>query len=307
MRLPSNARVRPIPQMQNTLQDSTAGRRSTLLTAAIILCALPAAAQLPATPPTAMAPIAATPTSAPVSNRPRHAEVSFTDGLLTVRANDSSLHQILSTIAHQTGMKITGGVADERVFGIYGPAPAGTILATLLDGTGVNMLIQESDARQPVALILTPRGGGATPPSITPQDAQIGLDDSVSAAPAIQPQTVPPQQSVQQPLPQQLVAPNGVPVTAQPANNVLGDPNNVTPTASQIPTTNSVPIDTLPRPSTTTQSAQGIVDTPNQAPAGGVPATPDQIYQQLLQLQRAKAAAAGSTTTPAPPSGNTPQ
>jgi hypothetical protein len=245
------------------------------------------------------APLTATPNGTTAPNRPHHAEVTFADGLLTVRANDSSLHQILSTISRQTGMKITGGVAEERVFGSYGPAPAGTILATLLDGTGVNMLIQEGDAKQPVALVLTPRGGGPTPPSITPTDEQIGMDEAVPPPAQTQPAQSP--QAVQQPPQPQLVAPNGVPVQAQPANNVLGNPNNVTPTASQIPTTNSVPINSLPTPSTTTQTVQGIVDTPNQAPARGTVSTPDQIYQQLLQLQQAKAAAAAAGSSDTPP------
>jgi hypothetical protein len=253
-----------------------------------------------------MAPISATPNGSTAPNRPHHAEVTFSDGLLSVRANDSSLHQILSSISRQTGMKITGGVTEERVFGSYGPAPAGTILATLLDGTGVNMLIQEGDARQPVSLVLTPRGGGPTPPAITPQDAQIGMDEPPALPQAQPPQPMPQSQPVQQ-TQQQLVAPNGVPVQTQPANNVLGSPSNVTPTASQIPTTNSVGIDTLPRPSTTTQSQQGIVDTPNQAPAPGAASTPDQIYQQLLQLQKAKAAAASGSSTAPPPAAAPPQ
>jgi hypothetical protein len=88
----------------------------------------------------------------------------------------------------------------------------------------------------------------------------------------------------------------------QPINNVLGNPNNQTPTASQIPTTNSVPLDALPTPSTTVQTQQGIVDTPNPPPAGSTAPTADSIYQQLLQMQKAKAAAAGSQSQPpAPP------
>ena len=79
-------------------------------------------------------------------------------------------------------------------------------------------------------------------------------------------------------------------------NNVLGNPNNVTPTASQIPTTNSVPIDAVPTPTTTVQPAQGIVDTPNPPPAGT--STPESIFQQLQKMQKARAAAGASSTPP---------
>jgi hypothetical protein len=314
MRLPSISAERPIPQMQNT-PSARAPRYLLSLAAALAVCSLSAEAQLPATSPTTLTgPLSATSNGATAPNKPHRADVTFNGGLLTVRANNSSLHQILSSISRQTGMKITGGVAEDRVFGSYGPAPAGTILATLLDGTGVNMLIQEGDAQQPIALVLTPRGGGPTPPSISAQDEQIGMDDNVPPPAPMQqpgqpqqsgqPQQQSGQQQYRQQQPQdQLVAPNGVPVQAQPANNVLGNPNAVTPTASQIPTTNSVPIDSLPQPSTTTQTQQGIVDTPNQAPpTSSAPSTPDQIYQQLLQLQQARAvAAANGSGTPPPP------
>jgi hypothetical protein len=87
----------------------------------------------------------------------------------------------------------------------------------------------------------------------------------------------------------------------QPLNNPLGNPNNVTPTASQIPTTNSVPTDSLPTPSTAQQPAQGIVDTPNQSPSGSTPLTADQVYQKLLEMQKSKAAQSTGTTTTPPP------
>lgn len=64
-------------------------------------------------------------------------------------------------------MKITGGVADERVFGEYGPAPPDQILSALLDGTGSNMILVHRDGDAIAELILTPRQGGPTPPSPT--------------------------------------------------------------------------------------------------------------------------------------------
>jgi hypothetical protein len=238
----------------------------------------------PATPPPAAntlpAPMAATPLSdAPPSSRPRRATVSYLNGQLNVRADDSSLNQILRAISRQTGLKITGGVADQRVFGDYGPATTSSVLATLLDGTGTNILLLEGDASTPPELILTARGGGPTPPS---PSATIYDDAPEPPPPPVQ------QQTVQQPQPPQPQSgPRSMP---QPLNNINGSPLNTSPTASTLPTTNSVPTDTLPTPSTT-PSTSGIVDAPNPPASGGttsstpVALTPDQVYQQLIKMQ----------------------
>ena len=86
-------------------------------------------------------------TAAPPLPQPHRADVSYRNGLLTVAAANSSLNQILREISRQTGMKITGGVADERVFGTYGPAAPGKVLNSLLDGTGSNMLLHAERLR----------------------------------------------------------------------------------------------------------------------------------------------------------------
>jgi hypothetical protein len=258
----------------------------------------------------------------PKPTKPHRASVNFSDGQLTIAANDSSLHQILRSISTQTGMKISGGVEEQRVFGTYGPSDPASILATLLDGTGVNMLLTDGPDHIPSSLVLTQRTGGPPTAPITPDDEKIGADE-LAVVPAPAPEPVPPPAPVVAATPapqshpaqpqsvQQVVTPpvTSTPVSVpQPANNVLGSPDNVTPTASQIPTTNSVPIDALPTPSTTVQTQQGIVDTPNPPPAGSAP-TPDSIYQQLLQLQKAKAAANTNGNPPAtpPPAATPPQ
>jgi hypothetical protein len=262
--------------------------------------ATPAAAPtstLPATPPTSLptnnaqpAAIAGTPTTPAQPNRPRRAQVTFANGLLDVRANDSSLNQILRYISRETGLKITGGVQDERVFGNYGPASTSTILATLLDGTGTNILLLEGNATTPPELILTPRGGGPTPPNPNAP----GFDDGEPPVQAQAPQDYAPasntttytnttrpsgQTSGPQPIP-------------QPLNNVNGSPSNTSPTASTLPTTNSVPLDSVPAPSTT-PSTSGIVDAPNPPPPGSTTSTapagtltPEQVAAQLLKLEQ---------------------
>ena len=125
---------------------------------------------LPPTSPTALPPPAASiapPPAEPSQPPPRHAQVVFAHGQLEVTADNSSLNQILRDIGSQTGMKITGGVADERVFGKYGPAAPAQVLASLIDGTGSNMLLRDTASNVPAELILTPQGGGPTPPNPT--------------------------------------------------------------------------------------------------------------------------------------------
>jgi hypothetical protein len=91
--------------------------------------------------------------------------VTYTGGALFVSASNSSLNQILREISSQTGIRIAGGVADERVFGQYGPDAPAQILSALLDGTGSNMLLVHGDGDTPAELILTPRQGGPSPPN----------------------------------------------------------------------------------------------------------------------------------------------
>ncbi len=119
----------------------------------------PASSSLPAAQPTAQTPLQA------AQPEPKHAQVRYAGGLLSVSADNSSLNQILRQISQETGMKITGGVTDERVFGQYGPATPSQVLATLLDGTGSNMLLLHREGDLPAQLVLTPRTGGPSPPN----------------------------------------------------------------------------------------------------------------------------------------------
>ena len=291
----------------------------------------PQASSLPATPPTSQtvvqpaappaanalpAPIAATTSAAPVSTKPHRAEVSFSSGLLAVRANDSSLNQILRSISRLTGMKVVGGVAEERVFGDYGPAEPATVLATLLDGTGTNVLLRETASDTPAELVLTPRTGGATPPSPyalaagdepdeitpasappasigqTPQSVNGGMSNTAQQPTAQQPQTA------AQPGPQSIPA---------PWNNVNGSSSNTSPTVGTLPVTNSVPTDSVPTPYTT-PSSTGIVDSPNPPAANSDQAinpngAPGSSATVADGIAAAGAATADDTPGTSPPNG----
>jgi hypothetical protein len=181
----------------------------------------PPGSTIPATPPTAPAappPIPLTPSQLP----PKHAQVTYSDGTLSISADNASLNQILRQISTDTGMKITGGVADERVFGHYGPDDPALVLAALLDGTASNMILVHRDGPAPAELILTPRQGGPTPPN--PNAA--AFDDRSERSE--QPEAAPIRAAQPEPAP----TPNTPPVT--PATN-LGTQTGTSPANSPQP------------------------------------------------------------------------
>ena len=178
----------------------------------------------------------------------RQAQVAYTAGRLQVNADNSSLNQILREIGRVTGMKIIGGVAEERVFGSYGPADPSTVLSALLDGTGSNMMLRFDSARRPEELVLTPRQGGATPPNPNASRYASREDD------------LPPERrlgSHQQPL-----YPGVLPTQAQDPSMSLPQP------ATGLPSSASPGADT-----TTQQSPSGVK-------------TPQEIYDQLMKMQQ---------------------
>ena len=188
-------------------------------TSAVVPSTLPAT-QTTATPEPP--PIPLTPSQRP----PQRAQVTNADGSLSVSADNASLNQILRQIATDTGIKITGGVADERVFGHYGPAAPAQVLATLLDGTGSNMILVRQDGANLSELILTPRQGGPTPPN--PNAA--AFDRSEASDPpsqAVQPTTPQGQPYIPPAIP---LAPNG----AAPPNSSQPDNPNGVKTPQQI-------------------------------------------------------------------------
>lgn len=213
--------------------------------AAIGMCAQ----NLPATQPTSLPVQASGPTSeaaAPANDTPLHAEVIYTNGQLQVRADNSSLNQILRSISHVTGLKITGGVQEQRVFGNYGPAPLSTILATLLDGIGANTLLLGGSPGTPPELILTSRAGGAEPPGPN-SSAYAMYDDSIDHANRVPPQSPPA---------------SGIPTQTPPL------PTTASPPQSKVVTPSSPPTSALPTAATS-----------------GKPLTPEMVQQELLQMQ----------------------
>ncbi len=223
----------------------------------LLLAASAAAAQgLPPAAPTA-GPAAMPHSQQPEAPRklsqmpPTPARIELSGGRLTIVAENASLNQILREIADDTGMKITGGVIEERVFGNYGPASVSTVLNQLLDGAGSNVVLVQGERNTPPELILTPRNGGVTPPSPMSEAYRLPERSPVrDPGPRIPPRAVAPAE-----VPAARLAPPAVPSS--------------TPAA--------------PAPGTTTQQSPNGVKTPeqiyeellklpqNQKPASGAP------------------------------------
>jgi len=88
---------------------------------------------------------------------PQPATITYVDGALTIRTSNSSLNQILKDVSRLAGVNVTGTIADERVFGIYGPGKVGEVLRMLLDGASCNMFFVQGADGKASELTLTPR------------------------------------------------------------------------------------------------------------------------------------------------------
>lgn len=178
---------------------------------------------LPAAQPTASTPPATGQSnSASAAPAVHHLEVSFSEGMLSVEATNASLNEILREVSKKTGMKVIGGVLDDRVFGHYGPSAPSVVLDALLDGTGTNILIV-NNAAAGSELILTPRRGGPSPPSPNAMQRSEADDNAGSG------QYVPPVRPYQPPFatgrrPTFGANPDGSPITAPPSADPA-DPN----------------------------------------------------------------------------------
>ena len=160
----------------------------------------------------------------PAKPAPNPLDVSFRNGLLTIKANRVSLSQVLFAVQQSTGAEIAipAGAEQEKVAVNDGPAPAADVLAHLLNGSRFNFLILNSatDPRKldKVVLTLRPEGSYTPGPATTPDD-----DDQVATNP---------------PPPVQLVRGNGDAVVVAAQDAV---PEDVAPAPTASPTSNTFP------------------------------------------------------------------
>ena len=180
------------------------------------VCSAQARPGIPATAPTSAEPSRR---ELPPATHSQHATVTWEAGQLKIVAQNSSLNSILRDVALKTGMKIVGGVQDERVFGTYGPDTAATVLAKLMEGTRCNMALESDAAHLPMVLTLTPITGGVTPPN--PMQAREEEEPPPPPPPPVQ-------QPVQQPQPNTAQPGTPGPGGVNTNGNNSGDSNNGT-------------------------------------------------------------------------------
>jgi hypothetical protein len=89
------------------------------------------------------------------------AQVEEAAGKLSVKADNSSLSEILHAISTKTGMTVQGLGRDQRIFGSYGPSNPREVLSALLEGLDYNVVMVGALSNgAPRQLTLTPRTGG---------------------------------------------------------------------------------------------------------------------------------------------------
>lgn len=219
---------------------------------------------VPPTAPTASSPAPApqreTPALAPAPQSsvtsvpeppPHRATVSYTGGQLSIVATNSSLNQILRDISRTAGITITGGVAEERVFGNYGPGTPAEVIGDLLDGTGSNMLFVQGVGGSKSELVLTTRSGGPTPPN--PNASRLEAED------APPPQPPPPPAPPQPPVAQE------------------------TPAADNNPPASSSSESSTPAPAAVNSSGDSSTSSGDQSNGAK---TPQQIFDELMKLRQ---------------------
>jgi hypothetical protein len=117
-----------------------------------------------APPPEPVRPPDPPPPDWPAKASPVAASVDWSGRLLTINAANSSLDQILHDVSTATGLKVEGASGDQRIYGNFGPAPAREVLASLLDGSGYNILmIGDQGEGTPRQLVLTVKTHIAAP------------------------------------------------------------------------------------------------------------------------------------------------
>lgn len=138
----------------------------------------PQAAPAPVPPPPPQ------PTVAPslFEQPPAPATVTAAKNLLTVKAENSSLTQILHQVSSATGMRLDGLGGDERVFGSFGPGAPRDVLTTLLNGTSYNVvMVGDLPNGAPRELVLSSRASGdASQPAANANPAPAHGDEDTS-------------------------------------------------------------------------------------------------------------------------------
>ena len=90
--------------------------------------------------------------------------VDFADGMLTIRAANATLSEILFQIQKKTGAEIAipAGTEQDRVAADFGPGSPSEVLSQLLNGSGLNFVVvgSEADPKKLRSVLLSRKGPG---------------------------------------------------------------------------------------------------------------------------------------------------
>src|SRR5215471_7845921 len=174
---------------------------------------------------------------------PTPPQVAYRNGLLTVRALNSTLESVLNAIRNKAGIQFEGleGGASERVVISMGPSPEGEVLATILGGSHFDYIVVDRVDSPGIVqrVLLTPRQGSAaagtsgTPrpsaPAMSTGDEEENPDEGSAAEES--PQDTPARPPTMQAQPQMQVNPP----PPQPQPNQQQPQPNQQPTGPKTP------------------------------------------------------------------------
>lgn len=135
----------------------------------------------------------------PVNDRPTDATVVWNSQGLHIEASNSTLAQILNDVATATGAKLEGlgqdqRIANQRIFGSYGPGNARDVLVQLLNGSGYNLLLIGGQGQgAPREIVLSAQSTGAAQQSVNVNNQPPANDENADAEDQPQPEPVPEQ------------------------------------------------------------------------------------------------------------------
>jgi hypothetical protein len=196
----SPLRQQAIAQMMTAKRQSGSGAPApAVMNPAMNAPMNPAKPLQPASAPVAMpaaapVPQAFTPRQSLLQEAPKPAQVTTAPHSLTIKADNSTLSQILHEISGSTGMKVEGLGQDQRIFGTYGPGEPRVVLLSLLEGSGYNVvMIGDTTGGAPRELSLTQRTSASTnqaSASVARNTSQEDDEEDVQQAPPEPPQPV---------------------------------------------------------------------------------------------------------------------
>ena len=158
---------------------------------------------------------------------PAPPQVTYSSGLLTIVANNSTLSDILRAVSARTGasVDVPPQLGAERVAARIGPGTPREVLSDLLSGPGVDYILLGSDGDPNAvrSIILSPTQSspsasaamaqGHPVRTVTPPQEEV--DDELAGEPQFQPENPPAQQA---PPPQQTLMPPPSPGQPLPAD-----------------------------------------------------------------------------------------